>query len=226
MKSRFASLTLLVVSMLLAAVAAWNFPSVAQTTSRIAPGAIALDSAKFIVGNGSNVGAGVSLSGDATIDNTGALTVANGVVTTGKLSELTIQYATVTLTNTDMLALRATPITVVAAPGASKRIQFLGATINTNATAGAYTETDDNFVFRFTDGAGIIQSTTGQTTGFIDQAGKMHLSVLPVTDALCTDAQATNQALVVHNSGDGEFGGGNAANTVKITAAYRVVGTL
>ncbi len=36
---------------------------------------LALTSANIIVGNGSNVGAGISLSGDATISNTGAITV-------------------------------------------------------------------------------------------------------------------------------------------------------
>ena len=32
--------------------------------------------------------------------------------------------------------------------------------------------------------------------------------------------------LVLHNTGGAEFGGGNAADTLKVTIAYRVVGTI
>lgn len=49
-----------------------------------APGDIALASAKVIVGNASNVGAAVDVSGDATIDNTGALTIGAKKVTAAK----------------------------------------------------------------------------------------------------------------------------------------------
>jgi hypothetical protein len=43
-------------------------------------GDLALASAKIIVGNGAGKAAAVTLSGDATIDNAGALTIANGAV--------------------------------------------------------------------------------------------------------------------------------------------------
>lgn len=41
----------------------------------------------IFVGNGSNVATGVAMSGDATISNTGALTVANGAITYDKLAD-------------------------------------------------------------------------------------------------------------------------------------------
>lgn len=45
----------------------------------------ALPSAEIIVGNGSNVPTAVAMSGDATIDNAGAVTIANDAVTTVKI---------------------------------------------------------------------------------------------------------------------------------------------
>lgn len=45
----------------------------------------ALTSGRILVGNGSNVATSVSLSGDATLANTGALTIANDAITTVKI---------------------------------------------------------------------------------------------------------------------------------------------
>nr|MDA8243949.1 hypothetical protein [Elusimicrobiota bacterium] len=46
----------------------------------------ALNSANIFVGNGSNLAAAVSMSGDASITNTGVLTIANGAVTAAKMA--------------------------------------------------------------------------------------------------------------------------------------------
>ena len=54
----------------------------------IAAGKLTLTSANIIVGNGSNVGAAVAMSGDATIANTGALTIANSAVTYAKIQNV------------------------------------------------------------------------------------------------------------------------------------------
>ena len=49
-----------------------------------------LTSGQLIVGNSSNVAAAVALSGDATISNTGALTIANDAVTAAKLADTAV----------------------------------------------------------------------------------------------------------------------------------------
>ena len=54
----------------------------------IAAGKLTLTSANIIVGNASNVGTAVSMSGDATISNTGALTIANSAVTYAKIQNV------------------------------------------------------------------------------------------------------------------------------------------
>lgn len=51
----------------------------------VAPVEIDLNDGNFIVGNASNQGAGVAMSGDGTLANTGALTIAAGAVTEPKL---------------------------------------------------------------------------------------------------------------------------------------------
>lgn len=139
---------------------------------------------------------------------------------------LQLGFVTVTLTNAQILALRATPITIAAAPGANKINQFLGASLNVNGTAGAYTESADNLAFKYVDGSGVTLSETIEATGFIDQAGKMITNAIPKKDVILTEAQGENAAIVLHNTGDGEYGGGNAANTMKVTLAYRAIVTL
>jgi hypothetical protein len=53
----------------------------------------ALTSANIFVGSSSNIAAGVAMSGDATISNTGAVTIATGAVTSAKIVDGTIANA-------------------------------------------------------------------------------------------------------------------------------------
>lgn len=134
-----------------------------------------------------------------------------------------IKRATVTLTDTNIKALRATPITLVAIPNsATKKNVFVGASLKLTATAGAYTETTDNLAIRYTSTTGVIVSQAIEMTGFIDQAAVMHTNAEPKVDGIATNAQCANLTLVLHNTGDGEFGGGNAANTLVVTTLYYV----
>jgi len=131
--------------------------------------------------------------------------------------------ASVTLTNAQVLTLRATPVTIVAAPLASKAIVFIGAAITVDGTAGAFTESTANLGFKMVDGSGVQVATTVESTGFMDQAGIMHTRATPKLDPIMTAAQVAGKALVLHNLGGGEFGGGNAANTMKVTVYYDLV---
>lgn len=51
----------------------------------VSPGEISLTNAHLLVGNGSNIAADVAVSGDLTLANTGAFTIANNAVTTAKI---------------------------------------------------------------------------------------------------------------------------------------------
>lgn len=154
----------------------------------------------------------------------GTAQLAANAVTSAKLDVSTIQYAEVALTNAEMLALRATPKTLVAAPGAGKMIEFLSAEVLFDYV-GAYTESDDNMAIKYNNGAGAAVSETIESTGFVDATADSVIKVAPATSAVLAKTASENLALVLHNTGDGEFGGGNAGNAVRVKVAYRVHNT-
>lgn len=81
-----------------------------------------LPSADIFVGNASNIATGVTMSGDATIDNTGAVTLANNAVTSAKVAATLMQYAEVDMTAAQWNGMYGAPVQLVAAPGANKVI--------------------------------------------------------------------------------------------------------
>jgi hypothetical protein len=91
-----------------------------------------LPSGDIIVGNSSNVATARAMSGDATISNTGVLTIGAGAVTGSKIANNAVDYAqlaldvgaivTVTLSAAQIAAMYTTPVQIVAAPGSGKLI--------------------------------------------------------------------------------------------------------
>lgn len=134
-----------------------------------------------------------------------------------------LKYATVTLTNAEIKALRAAPKTLVAAQGANKVIEFVSALLKLIAGTNILSETTDNMAVRYTNGTGAAVSQTIESTGFIDQAVDTVTNALPKIDAIVGLADAANKPIVLHNTGDGEFAD-NAANdaTMVVKVAYRV----
>lgn len=57
-----------------------------QQAEAVDPGTFAVDDGEIVVGNAMDVGASVAMSGDATIDNTGVVTIANLAVTNAKVA--------------------------------------------------------------------------------------------------------------------------------------------
>lgn len=135
-----------------------------------------------------------------------------------------IRYAEVALTNAQMLALRATPVQLVAAPGAGYVLEFLSSVLIFDYTA-AYTETDDNMAVKYENGSGVAVSDAIEATGFVDATADTLTHARHVIDGIVAASGAANKALVLHNTGNGEYGGGNAANVVRVKTAYRVHAT-
>lgn len=167
-------------------------------------------------------------SGSATPTAAGQITVAGGSGVTSSATSNTVtvgldantealQYADVTLTSAEVKGARAAPVTLVAAPGAGVSLMFKGALLKLNyGGTNAFTESSDNFAIRYTDGSGAIVSETIENTGFIDQTADTQTNSIPKADAIVASASAENQALVLHNTGDGEIAG-NAANDNTVT---------
>lgn len=159
----------------------------------------------------------VRVTGALTID--GAVSAASGV-TSGVSPVLT---ARVSLTNAEIKALRATPKTLVAAPGAGYKLEFVSADLYLDYGTNVLTESADNLAIRYTDGSGVIVSQAIEATGFIDQTADTATNALPKIDGIAAKSGCENKALVLHNTGDGEYGGNAAADTLmRVLVTYRV----
>ena len=129
-----------------------------------------------------------------------------------------IRTAQLRLTPAQVKALRATPQALVAAPGEGYALQLLGGTVIYDYTA-VFTETADNLVVRYTSGSGAAASAVIETTGFLDQTADQIRPIMPVNDA----AIAGNAPLILHNNGDGEFGG--TGSPLRVVVEYLIVRT-
>ena len=131
----------------------------------------------------------------------------------------TIQMTEVAVTVAEMLALRATPKTLVAAPGAGYVLEFISALFIYDYAA-AFTETDDNIDVKYTGTSGAIASTELDATGLLDATSDQIRTLKPIVTDLTPVA---NALLCLHNSGNGEWGGTGSPCRVKV--AYRVHAT-
>lgn len=129
------------------------------------------------------------------------------------------------LTSAQVKALRATPLTIIPAPGAGKMVVVESLTLQLNyGGTNAFTESTANLVLQYTDSGTDITASI-ETTGFIDQTADTVAIIYPATIATAAAATAVvNEAVELFNTGAGEIAG-NAANdnTLNVIVAYRVV---
>lgn len=130
----------------------------------------------------------------------------------------------VTIPAASILTLRATPVTLVAAPGAGKMLQFVDAQLILNWASTGYTESADNMAIKYTNGSGAAVSVAIEATGFIDQVADTVTNAIADSDAIVAAAAAENQALVLHNTGDGEYAN-SGDSTLTIAITYRILTT-
>jgi hypothetical protein len=129
----------------------------------------------------------------------------------------------VTIPTAAVLALFATPQTVVAAPGAGYWLDFHSAHVTKAAgTAYAGVAAGEDLVFKFTDASGAQVSGHIETTGFLDQttfqgrAVKAKASSAAVADVTPVD----NAALVLHLL-SGEITTGDSDLKVRVSYSIR-----
>lgn len=126
-----------------------------------------------------------------------------------------LKYKEVSLTAAQVKALRATPQTIASAPGAGYVAEFVSAVLIMDYVA-AFTESADNLAFKYTNGSGAACSDTVETTGFLGATSDQIRNAVAVKDVTMVE----NAAIVLHNTGDGEFGGTGSPMRIKLT--YRI----
>lgn len=142
------------------------------------------------------------------------------------LGETRVRRAFVTVTAAQIRALRATPITLVAAPGAGKAIVFHYAKqfLDYGTVAHDAPNAGDDLGYRYTNGSGQLVATQ-EATGFINASADA-LRVVRAGSAAVNSAQdvipVANAALVLHNVGAAEFAGtGNSP--LEIAVFYSIL---
>ena len=130
-----------------------------------------------------------------------------------------LRYATLTLTNAQVLALNTTPVTVLAAPGTNLGIDVLDATLSFNYTA-TYTN-GTNLKLWYTSRASNAASSaivvSGLLTGVSADASEKVLGTPDGSSPIVNAPVALEQ---IYNTA---FGGGNASNALVVEMAYRVI---
>jgi hypothetical protein len=150
-----------------------------------------------------------------------------GGIKAEKLEEQHERVADKTITSAQVLALNATPITLVAAPGADKAIIFEGAVLATaGGTAYGGIAATEDFAFRYTNGSG-IDVGHAEATGWLDQTTAQVRYCRPQTGAVAEGTisdfvPVANAALVAHMA-VGEITTGNY--DIRVRVYYRVVPT-
>jgi len=130
-------------------------------------------------------------------------------------------YVDVTITTAQILALNATPQTIVGAPGANKAIIPMGVVLYLPFNSVAYSgiASGEDFSFKYTNasGAEVLQV---ETTGFLDASASAVRFAQPNATLLTPVA---NAAIVLHLL-SGEVAAGNSP--LKIRFYYRTVPTV
>lgn len=133
------------------------------------------------------------------------------------------KVAEVAISSGELLALRATPKTLVAAPSAGKVLEFVSAVLLLDATATAYVESAANLAVRYENTTGAKVSEDVEATGFIDQTADTMTTARPKLDAIVAKSGCEAKGLVLHNLGAGEYTTGTGVMRVK--CAYRIWST-
>lgn len=117
----------------------------------------------------------------------------------------------VTLTSAQMLALNATPVTLLTAPGAGKSIVIVGIYASKAAGTGYTAAANADIAFKYTDSSGAVAATM-ETTGFLTSASAVQ-AYAPATAG--TYFPVANAPIVAHML-NSEVTGGNSPVQFKI----------
>jgi len=150
--------------------------------------------------------------------------VFSGTLTsTGLLEGSNLHTDTVTISTAELVALRATPKTLVAAQGAGTFVELVSIVWHLNYGSAQCTESADNLDVLYVDASGLAITTTVETTGsWLVAAADATGWTIPLATLLTgSGAQVENVPIILDNSGDGEFGD-CTGSSVTALVTYRV----
>lgn len=183
----------------------------------------ALTSGNILVGSAGNVPTSVTMSGDATVIASGALTIANNAVTSAKTSPLLGKYVAVAVTAAEFNGMYAAPKLLLAAGGANTLIvvdrMVLAMTyVSANyASGGVVAAQYDSTV----NGAGVKATNTEAAADF--QAAASTSFMFNGTVVLAPFTTSVNKAIYLSNQ-TGAFTTGDSPFVVHLW--YRVIPTV
>ena len=142
----------------------------------------------LLITNSAQKIASVTMSGDATMDDTGAVTIADGAVTPAKLSFSLESYltTTVTLSQSDIQALYSSPYDVLPAPGVNNYYEVISATAYMNYDTTAYANGTDLLELQIsgTKFYSFPNSFTETTADVVCQGTKTADALIPVNKGI------------------------------------------
>lgn len=177
--------------------------TISPTTGAVVISIAALTSGKFLVGNGSNIATGVAMSGDATLANTGAVTLAT--VNSGSGSVGSSTAIPVLTTNAKGLVTVQTTAAVVAPAGT-----LTGSTLASGVTASSLTSVGTLASLT------VSGNTTTNVTGSTQCVQANTAGVLSGTGAVCPTSSGTMvllNTLTASNSA-------SLSDTTSLTSTY------
>ncbi len=177
----------------------------------------ALNSGRFVLGNGSNAATDVTMSGDVTMSNAGVTTIGAGKVTPSMLSGAVspVKVATLSINSAAILALNSTPLQILAAQGTGTTIIPLNAIAQVTFGSSAYTTHVELDLYIDTAPAILAKITTA-----LDAASSMTLQFQNQIGASGSGTQfVQNKGLFVTVPGGDPLAGDG---TVFITLFYMV----
>lgn len=193
--------------------------SVGTATGCILDGITATNAAgSFFFTIGTSTSSQILYDSDLIDLQSGNLTSDSGTTTIIRDSHVTLTVASVDLTASEIKALAATQIELVAAPGTGLYLEFISAVLILDKGGTAYDDAsgDGNMVIKFVDGSGAAVSQDIEGDGFIDAAADTITNALPKIDAIVAASACVNKALVLDNDGN-EYTTGDGVIRVKIT---------
>ena len=177
----------------------------------------AVTSGNLLMGNGTDV-VSQAVTGDVTISGSGVTTIGAGKVTQTMLAYAPSEYFQdeLTISSAQLLALNATPLTIVANPGAGYHIEVTSATASMTFNSAAYaTNTTLQLINTGADIAqlqdtAILLSTVNKITKFKD-----------VTSATAGQTQILSNTALQVKIATGEAITGNSP--IKVVVTYKIV---